>query len=543
MSKKMKKNEFAESTFISYIAIVASKVLGILYNIPFYSLIGDQGGFIYSLAYQIYALFLDISTSGIPTAISIVVGHYNSLKQYLSKEKAYKIGTKVILVVSVVSFVFMQAGAELIARFYLSSMKEGASIHDVAMSIRSVSFCVLIVPFLSIRRGYLQGHHFFELSSKSQVIEQFVRIIFALVGAYILIRVLHTRVQAGVYIALFGAFVGALLAFIYVDINIRRNKDSFPKGEKDEKTDETLKIVKKIAGYCATITLVSIASSVYNIVDTKLMLEGLRNVGYSDLVNQEISSLISSWVPKMTEAMGALAIAMTSSIAPHISDSYANRDIDGVSAKINKGISILILICIPLTVGIYVFAEPYFRLFYGFNRYGAPLLRINVLFNLVSCFTMVLSMALQSLDRGKKVIFIVLLSIILNTVMDLPLIYLFDRIGLPAYLGCGASSIIAEVFKIIFLLRFISHDVHISYRNSLNVLIKTILPLLAMTVTIVILKMVWPPVDSRVLLLFQLMIYALAGVIVYGLLGLKNGVIQEVLGSEKLDALLRKLKF
>ncbi|MBR0420045.1 MAG: oligosaccharide flippase family protein [Erysipelotrichaceae bacterium] len=543
MSKKMKKNEFAESTFISYIAIVASKVLGILYNIPFYSLIGDQGGFIYSLAYQIYALFLDISTSGIPTAISIVVGHYNSLKQYLNKEKAYKIGTKVILVVSVVSFVFMQAGAELIARFYLSSMKEGASIHDVAMAIRSVSFCVLIVPFLSIRRGYLQGHHFFELSSKSQVIEQFVRIIFALVGAYILIRVLHTRVQAGVYIALFGAFVGALLAFIYVDINIRRNKDSFPKGEKDEKTDETLKIVKKIGGYCATITLVSIASSVYNIVDTKLMLEGLRNVGYSDLVNQEISSLISSWVPKMTEAMGALAIAMTSSIAPHISDSYANRDIDGVSAKINKGISILILICIPLTVGIYVFAEPYFRLFYGFNRYGAPLLRINVLFNLVSCFTMVLSMALQSLDRGKKVISIVLLSIILNSAMDLPLIYLFDRIGLPAYLGCGASSIIAEVFKFIFLLRFISHDVHISYRNSLKVLIKTILPLLAMTVTIVILRMIWPPVDSRVLLLFQLMIYALAGVIVYGLLGLKNGVIQEVLGSEKLDALLRKLKF
>ena len=543
MSKKMKKNEFAESTFISYIAIVASKVLGILYNIPFYSLIGDQGGFIYSLAYQIYALFLDISTSGIPTAISIVVGHYNSLKQYLNKEKAYNIGTKVILVVSVVSFVFMQAGAELIARFYLSSMKEGASIHDVAMAIRSVSFCVLIVPFLSIRRGYLQGHHFFELSSKSQVIEQFVRIIFALVGAYILIRVLHTRVQAGVYIALFGAFVGALLAFIYVDINIRRNKDSFPKGEKDEKTDETLKIVKKIGGYCATITLVSIASSVYNIVDTKLMLEGLRNVGYSDLVNQEISSVVSSWVPKMTEAMGALAIAMTSSIAPHISDSYANRDIDGVSAKINKGISILILICIPLTVGIYVFAEPYFRLFYGFNRYGAPLLRINVLFNLVSCFTMVLSMALQSLDRGKKVISIVLLSIILNSAMDLPLIYLFDRIGLPAYLGCGASSIIAEVFKFIFLLRFISHDVHISYRNSLKVLIKTILPLLAMTVTIVILRMIWPPADSRVLLLFQLMIYALAGVIVYGLLGLKNGVIQEVLGSEKLDALLRKLKF
>ena len=541
MKKTMKKNEFAESTFISYIAIVASKVLGILYNIPFYGLIGP-GGFIYSLAYQIYALFLDISTSGIPTAISIVVGHYNSLKQYFNKEKAYKIGSRVILLVSLLSFIFMQFGAEAIARFYLSSMKEGASIHDVAAAIRCVSFCVLIVPFLSIRRGYLQGHHFFELSSKSQVIEQFVRIIFALAGAYLLIRVFKRSVQSGVNIALFGAFVGALAAFIYVDVNMRNNASSFPKGSADEKIDDTMKIVKKIAGYCATITLVSIASSVYNIVDTKLMLEGLRKVGYPDIVNQEISSLISSWVPKMTEAMGALAIAMTSSIAPHIADSFANNDIKGVSEKINRGISILILICIPLTVGIYVFAEPYFTLFYGFNKYGAPLLRINVLFNLVSCFTMVLSMALQSLDRGRKVIFIVLTSIIMNTAMDLPLIYLFDYLGLPAYLGCGTSSIIAELFKIIFLLRFISHDVHIDYRDSLNVLGKTFLPLLAMTVTVLLIRMIWPPVNSRVLLLFQLMVYALSGVLVYGLLGLKNGVIRDVFTSEKVDALLHRLK-
>ena len=70
MKKQIKKNSFTESTFISYFAIVASKVLGVVYNIPFYALIGTAGGFIYSIAYQIYALFLDISTSGIPTAIS-----------------------------------------------------------------------------------------------------------------------------------------------------------------------------------------------------------------------------------------------------------------------------------------------------------------------------------------------------------------------------------------------------------------------------------------------------------------------------------------
>ena len=541
MKKEMKKNEFTESTFISWLAITASKLLGVIYNIPFYALIGDQGGFLYSIAYQIYALFLDISTSGIPTAISIVVGHYNSLKKYASKEKAFRIGSKAILFVSVLSFLFMQFGDEMIAKFYLSSMEEGTTIAEVASAIRFVSFCVLIVPFLSIRRGYLQGHHFFQLSSASQVIEQLVRIAFALLGSYLMIRVLKLGIPSGVYIALFGAFIGALIAFLYVDINIRRNKNSFPKGSAEEKTDSTRSIVWKITGYCATITLVSIASSVYNIIDTKLMLVGLRNIGYSDLTNQEISSLISSWVPKMTEVMGALAIAMTSSIAPHIADSFAKKDMQDVCAKINKGISILLLICIPLTVGIYVFAEPYFRMFYGYNQYGPILLRINVVFNLIACFTMVLSMTLQSLDKGKDVVWITLLCIVINTSLDLPLIYLFNFLGFPAYLGPGTSSIIAESIKIFIILRLIHKTIRISYHDSFVILKKEILPLLAMSITVILFKIIWPPVNSRLLLVVQLILYALSGVIVFGVLGLHNNMIQKVFGKETIYRFLRKL--
>ncbi|MBO7698216.1 MAG: oligosaccharide flippase family protein, partial [Erysipelotrichaceae bacterium] len=252
MKKKIKKNSFAESTFISYFAIVASKVLGVLYNIPFYSLIGNAGDFIYSIAYQIYALFLDISTSGIPTAISIVIGHYNSLQKYKTKERAYELGYKAILCFSVVSFLLMQFGAEAIARFYLTSMKEGATIKDVATGIRVISFCILIVPLLSIRRGYLQGHKFFEASSFSQIIEQLIRIVFALLGSYIVIRIIRSDVKYGVYIALLGAFIGAAAAFIYISKQIKDNRKAFPKGSKEEQVDSTKDIALKIFGYCAT---------------------------------------------------------------------------------------------------------------------------------------------------------------------------------------------------------------------------------------------------------------------------------------------------
>ena len=114
----------------------------------------------------------------------------------------------------------MELGAEVIARFYLSSMKEGATIADVASGIRVIGFCILIVPLLSIRRGYLQGHKFFEVSSFSQIIEQFIRIFVALIGSYIIIKVVKMDVKYGVYIALLAATIGALAAFIYIDVNI-----------------------------------------------------------------------------------------------------------------------------------------------------------------------------------------------------------------------------------------------------------------------------------------------------------------------------------
>ena len=39
----MKKNSFVEGTFIATFAIIIVKVLGVLYVIPFYRIIGEKG--------------------------------------------------------------------------------------------------------------------------------------------------------------------------------------------------------------------------------------------------------------------------------------------------------------------------------------------------------------------------------------------------------------------------------------------------------------------------------------------------------------------
>ena len=54
MAKKVKKNGFIDGTLVSYIAIVFTKILGMIYIIPFAAMIGPRGKYIYSCVYIIF---------------------------------------------------------------------------------------------------------------------------------------------------------------------------------------------------------------------------------------------------------------------------------------------------------------------------------------------------------------------------------------------------------------------------------------------------------------------------------------------------------
>ena len=92
----MKKLSFEKGAFIATFCIFLSKILGLLYVIPFYAIIGEQAGALYSYAYIIYAIFLSISTAGIPTAISKLTSEYETLDMKEAKTRMFYISIKFI---------------------------------------------------------------------------------------------------------------------------------------------------------------------------------------------------------------------------------------------------------------------------------------------------------------------------------------------------------------------------------------------------------------------------------------------------------------
>lgn len=212
--------------------IVITKVLGMLYVIPFYAIIGEQGGALYGYAYTIYNLFQSLSCAGIPNAISKLISEYQTLGYYNAKERAFRLGKKIALIMGFLVFVILIIFAPQISKAILGDITGGNSLSDVTFVIRVIATAILVVPILSIYRGYLEGHKFITPTSISQVVEQVARIIVIILGSYMALRVFNLSLRTAVGIATFGATAGAIVAYFYLLDKVRKNRAQLMEKEK-----------------------------------------------------------------------------------------------------------------------------------------------------------------------------------------------------------------------------------------------------------------------------------------------------------------------
>ena len=244
----MKKSGFIDGAIIAVLAIFISKFLGIIYAIPFNNMVGSSGGALYGYAYNIYNLFLIISSAGIPLAISKLVSEYNEQGKIIEKEYLFKTTKIIILIFSIISFLICFIFAKEIASLIIGNKLEGININDVTYVIRWVSFAILVVPLLSISSGYLQGHGYMSAPAFSQVIEQVIRIIVVLGGSYYILYILNLDLKTAIGIATFGACIGAIAAYIYLSFKLFKIKDKKIKTDTLKK-DEKIIIIKKMIIY------------------------------------------------------------------------------------------------------------------------------------------------------------------------------------------------------------------------------------------------------------------------------------------------------
>lgn len=541
----MKKNKFLEGAMIATIGIVICKIIGLIYVIPFYAIIGKQGGTLYSYAYSIYAIFLSLSTSGIPIAMSKVVSEYNALGYYYTKEKAYKIGARFIMIMGLVFFILLMIFAPQIARLIIGDMKGGNTIEGVSFVIRIVSTALLIVPLLSVTKGYLQGHKIMTPSSIANILEQLVRVTVIVLGSFMALKVFNLSTETAVGIAVFAATLGAIAAYFYVFTKIRKNKDELKRDEKitrEEAKITTKEIISKIVFYALPFIAIDLINSLYSMVDTLTVVKTMTTLGYNAIDTETTIGVISSWATKLNMIIISIALGLNISLIPNITSSYVKKDMKDVTKKVNQAIQMLVFIVIPMTVGIHFLARPVWISFYGYDKLSIEIFKLFIFQAMTFSFYSVLINIMQALNARRLTIITLVSTFLIKAILNIPVMNWFASINIPVYYAPTVVTLLSQLIGIIFLLYMINKKFKISYSNSLNNIGKSIISVMIMYMVLLIINL-FIPINSmsRFGSIIEIGMFAIIGVIIYFICTFKSGVIDEIFGKDMVNKILRKV--
>ena len=542
----MKKNSFMQGAFIATLGIVLSKILGIIYVIPFYAIIGAQGGALYGYGYSIYSIFLGISQAGIPLAISKIVSEYNVLGYYEAKRRTFKLGKKVLAMLGIISFIVMFIFAKPLALLIIGNIEGGNTVSDVTFVIRVISTAVLVVPFLSIYRGYLQGHKYITPTSVSQVLEQIVRVSVIVGGSFLTLKVFNLSLTNAVGVAVFAATIGALCSYFYLFLKVQNHKEELEK--------ETLKVVQpkitdkeiisKIIMYAFPFVMIDVFKSLINSVDVFMLVKVLVNgIGYTATEAEAVMSVVSTWGQKINMIIASVATGLMVSLIPNLTASFVKKDMIDVNLKINQTLQWMLFFTIPMTFGLSVLAKPVWTVFYGVSDFGPSVYQYYVFVALATTLFTASVTILQLLKEYKRVFICLLAGLLTNAIFNIPLLYLFDHMGLPAYYGSTTSTILGYGVCSYLALGYIHKKYHISYEDTLKKVLNIILITICMVIVLVGVKYFIPFTSvNRLFNILYILLYTTIGLIVYFTIMFKSKLIYSIFGTDHVNKIIKRLK-
>lgn len=540
----MKKNNFIDGAIISTLCLIICKILGLIYVIPFYKIIGTQGGALYSYAYSIYAVFLNLSTVGIPSAIAKIISEYDTLSYKYLKEEAYKIANKMLSGIGFLSFLIMFFASDTIANYIIGGVSGGNSVEVVSIAIKAVSLALLIVPKLSILKGYFQGNRYLKEGSISAIIEQLVRVLVIVIGSFVTVKVLKLSVECAVYVAVLGASIGALVSYFYLK---KKAKPVFIENKvetisEDEKKISKKDIIIKIIVYAIPFVIMSMLTSAYNVVDTFTVVKTLTRLGYSTSVAETTIGVISTWGSKLNMIVVSISIGITSSLIPNVVGSYTKGNYKDINEKLNITFKMLLYLTIPMAFGMSILSKPIWHVFYGIDILSTDIFRIYILQVVVYGLFTTITTITQSMNQTKITIGALVGSFLLKLILNVPIMNLLKVINIPSFYGPIVTDMISVGLSLIGTLLVLKKNFKFSYREIIYFLSKVLLGLIAMVTILLLLKEIYFDYSTKLLSILTIVIYTLVGALVYFFVTSRFKLLQSILGDDYIKKIKSKFR-
>ncbi|GAB4074941.1 lipid II flippase MurJ [Barrientosiimonas marina] len=426
-------SNIVKGTMILTGATFLSKFLGMIYVIPFNEVVGETGGTLFAFAYNPYSILISISTIGVPLAVSKFVSKYNALGDYETGMRMFKAGIMLMAVTGILAFLGLFIGAEWLAGFMITDEDNGIAVDDITMVIRMVSFALLIIPSMSIVRGFFQGHQSMEPTAISQVVEQIVRISFILIASFTVVKILDGSIVTAVGFATFAAFIGALASCIVLFIFWQKHKSGIRSTIQQQKKTYDIplrSLFAELFRYAGPFVMVGVAVPLYQLVDQFTMARAMTAIGQYDLFDAAYST-INYYGHKLVIIPVTIATGMSLTIVPAMTETYMQNNRSLLHQQINQALQIVLVLVVPAVVGLVVLSHEAYGALFGMGNidFRGGLLAWYAPAALMFALFTVTSSVLQGINRQQFAVISLSAGVLVKVLLNIQLIHTFGAKG------------------------------------------------------------------------------------------------------------------
>lgn len=533
-------SKLLRGTFILTLGTIISKMLGLFYVIPFDAIVGQEGTTLYQYSYVPYTIFLSIATGGIPLAVSKFISKYNALDEYAVGRKLFKSSQLIMIISGLVFFLILYFSAPVLASMVIRDTDQVTNIEDVITVTRAVSFALLVVPFMSLSRGFFQGHQSMGPTAVSQVVEQIVRIVFLLAGAYVVLNIMDGDIVTAAAISTFAAFVGAIGGLLVLFWYWRKRKpylDELLLRDKGTVDISLSAMYKEILVYAAPFVFVGLANPLFQFIDQITFNRAMVEIGLAKQADFAYSAL-NFYSHKLVIIPVSLATAFSLTLVPNITKSFVNGERKGVNGQISQTFQVILFLILPAVIGMALLAEPIYTTFYGHDPYGTEVLRFYAPVALLFSLFPVTAAILQGINEQRFTVLSLLVGLLIKLTLNIPLIKLMETRG--AILATIIGYVAAITINLLVIKYFTGFSFKVIGRRSLLICIFTLVMFLGAGGTYKILSMFLHS-ESVFQSIIIIAVTAIVGILIYGYLSLKSKLANFLLGT-KVDKVKEKLR-
>ncbi|MBK0007583.1 oligosaccharide flippase family protein [Priestia aryabhattai] len=538
----MSDSKLLRGTFVLTLGTYVSRILGMIYLFPFAILVGTVGGALFGYGYNQYAIYLSIATAGMPMAVSKFVSKYNALGDYYTSRRMYRAGMKLMLVTGILAFLLLYSLAPVMSRITLGGSDLNNSLEDVVMVMRMVSIALIVVPMMSLMRGFFQGHQSMGPTAVSQVVEQLVRVVFLLASTYIVIKVVHGSLALAVGFATMGAFVGALAGLAVLIWYWKKRKPHLDKMVNEQRVTptriSTVSIFKELLTYSLPYVFVSLAIPLYQYVDQFTFNRAMVAAGQKEIA-ESMNGIVQSYVPKLVMIPVSLATAFGLTLVPTITRSFVNKDYNVLQKQIDQTYQTIMFLVLPASVGLMALAGPAYTFFFGTDASdagGNVLLYYAPVALLFSFFT-VNGAILQGINKQKYAVLSLLFGLIVKIVVNVPFILMFHEIG--SVLATALGYIVSLVYMFALIQKHAKYNYSEFIKRSVLILIFVAIMGISVKIVAAVIGLFTEP--GRFSATVITIIGAAVGGLIYFIITYRSSLLEKVMGARVTGAIERKI--